>query len=340
MNFENEGPRLIQRLITRNRNPVKPATVATYQRYLRVHIIPMIGQVQLKDFGNGAMKDFGRSLVEKKLSPKSVNEIASFVRQIIACPVTADGDHIFPRTWNHEFIDLPPVQNQKQNMVTQSQLEAVLQTKFGVFFSALAGTGLRIGEALPIRIGDDGEHTCWDAEACAIHVRTSVWRRKEQLPKTLAAFRTVDLAPELNDLLKTFAGDRKGYLFENSAGKMLHESTLGAVLREFEIRGHHSFRRYRATRCREIGAPEDILRGWLGHRGRSQTDDYSKLSENAAVRSEWAKKVGLGFELPIISSEQPAPISSPKWSSSKRLSPRQPSLVQTLLAKAAIPVAP
>jgi hypothetical protein len=56
------------------------------------------------------------------------------------------------------------------------------------------------------------------------------------------------------------------------------------------------------------------------------------------VRSEWAGRVGLGFDLPTIYSGPPAPTTLPKWSPSARLAPRQPSLVQTLLAKAALPV--
>jgi integrase len=336
MNFAEQGPKLIQHLATRNRRPAKPATVATYERYLRCHITPMIGQMELKDFGNGALKEFGRALVEKKLSPKSVNEIAAFVRAIVAFPVTADGDRLFPRDWNFDFVDLPVVQNQKQSTVTPSQLQAVLATKYGVFFALLAGTGLRIGEILPTRIGDDGEHTCWDSEASAIHVRTSIWRRKEQPPKTVAAIRTVDLDPRLNDLLKAFAGERTGYLFQSKVRKMMHESTLAKVLREFEIKGFHCFRRLKTTRCREMGCPEDILRGWLGHADVNQTDAYSKLSENAAARSDWAARVGLGFDLPTISAELPATQTPPKWSPSARLSPRQPSLIQTLLAKAAV----
>ena len=338
MNFADQGSAYIQHLSTRNRRPAKPATLATYNRYLKNHIEPMLGQVDLKDFGNGALKEFGRALVEKKLSAKSVNEIAAFARAIVAFPVNENGDRLFPRDWNFNFVDLPVIQNQKQSTVTPSQLQAILASKQGVFFATLAGTGLRIGEILPTRIGDDGKHTCWDAESSSIHVRTSVWRRKEQLPKTPAAIRTVDLDPSLNNLLKEYAGERTGYLFQNAAGGILHESTLGAVLREFEIKGHHCFRRYRATRCREIGVPEDILRGWLGHAGLSQTDVYSKLSENVTARKEWAARVGLGFDLPSISSVDKAPISSPKWSSSKRLSPRQPSFVQTLLAKAVLPL--
>ncbi|MGC1415569.1 MAG: hypothetical protein WA817_09825 [Candidatus Acidiferrum sp.] len=323
---------------TRNRRPAKPATLATYNRFLKNHIEPMLGQVNLKDFGNGALKEFGRALVEKKLSPKSVNEIAAFARAIVAFPVNENGDRLFPRDWNFNFVDLPVVQKQKQSTVTPSQLAAVLQSKYGVFFALLAGSGLRIGEILPTRIGDDGKHTCWSPEASAIHVRTSVWRNAEQAPKTPAAVRTVDLDPNLNEMLKKFAGNGGGFLFQNVSGGMLHESTLRVVLREFQIAGFHCFRRHRTTRCREMGCAEDILRGWLGHAGLSQTDVYSKLSENVTARKEWAARVGLGFDLPSISSVDAPPTSSPKWSSSKRLSPRRPSLVQTLLAKATLPL--
>jgi integrase len=310
MTFAEQGPVYIRHLATKNRKPVKPATVATYDRYLLCHIVPLVGSVELKDFGNGALRDLGRALVEKRLSPKSINEIAAFARAIVAFPVNENGDRLFPRDWNFDFVDLPLVQNQKQSTVTPSQLSSVLQSKFGVFFALLAGSGLRIGEILPTRIGDDGEHTCWSPEDSAIFVRTSVWRKVEQTPKTPAAIRTVDLDPNLNNLLKEYAGKRTGYLFQNKAGRLMDESVLRVLLREFQIDGFHCFRRWHTTRCREMSCPEDILRGRLGHSGRSQTDHYSKLYQMASARKEWAVRVGLGFDLPSINTGDPQTLST------------------------------
>jgi hypothetical protein len=65
----------------------------------------------------------------------------------------------------------------------------------------------------------------------------------------------------------------------------------------FGYKGFHAFRRLRTTYLRKCWVPEDLIRFWLGHSGRSITDVYSKVKEDVAFRREWAERIGLGFEL-------------------------------------------
>jgi hypothetical protein len=44
--------------------------------------------------------------------------------------------------------------------------------------------------------------------------------------------------------------------------------------------------------------PEDLITFWHGHAGKTVTDSYSKLKDDAEFRKQVAEKVGLGFELP------------------------------------------
>jgi integrase len=309
VNFAEQGANFIQHLATRNRRRAKPATIATYERYLRNHIVPAIGQMELKEFSNAALKAFGQVLIEKKLSPKSIQEIAAFTRSVVASALGEDGEQLYPRKWNLDYVDLPPVGKQKSATVTPEQLGAGLKSPWGVFYAFLAGTGLRIGEVVAVRIQDDREHTCWDPEASVVRVRTSVWNQREQAPKTPAAIREVDLDPRLNELLKKFATDRTGFLFANRRDGMICPSNIRTLsLKKLGIPGFHCFRRFRITRLRELGTPEDILRSWSGHAGQGITDRYSKLAENVELRIEWAVRAGLGFELPTISEGHRAPL--------------------------------
>ncbi len=245
--------------------------------------------MELKEFGNGALKVFGEALLAKKLSPKSIQEIAAFVRAIVASALNAEGEELFPRKWNLEFADLPTIgERKKGESVTPQQLANALKSSRGVFYALLAGTGLRIGEAIAVRIGSDDRRTCWDPDASVVHVRTSVWNRQEQWPKTPAAVRSVDLDQRLNELLKKFADERTGFLFVSNAGGMLSVSTLRSRLQKLGISGFHCFRRYCISRLRENGTPEDIIRYWAGHAGAGITDRYSKLGENI----ESSKAVG------------------------------------------------
>jgi len=90
----------------------------------------------------------------------------------------------------------------------------------------------------------------------------------------------------------------------NKDGKFLCEGTMRAHLKSLGICGFHTFRRYRITRLRELGTPEDIVRYWAGHAGGGITDRYSKLAENKELRKQWAVRAGLGFELPEIKKEK------------------------------------
>ena len=64
------------------------------------------------------LKAFGEALLAKKLSPKSIQEIAAFVRAIVASALNAEGEELFPRKWNLEFADLPTIGKQKGESVT------------------------------------------------------------------------------------------------------------------------------------------------------------------------------------------------------------------------------
>jgi hypothetical protein len=49
------------------------------------------------------------------LTPKTVNTYSQVVKSVVASAVNEEGEQIFPRKWNHEFVDLPVVDRSKQN---------------------------------------------------------------------------------------------------------------------------------------------------------------------------------------------------------------------------------
>jgi integrase len=305
MNFVEQAPRYLLNLSTRKRRPAKPATLKAYEGYIRNHIVPLIGELEVGTYSNANMRDFVNDLVSKGLGPKTTREVVVLVKQIIAGVTDAEGNRLYMPNWNAEFIDLPDLGQQKQPVMAQASLDLIL-TNFSpmtrVFFAFLAGTGLRIGEALATRITDDGTHTAWDPLNACVRVRTSLWQRKEQTPKTAASVREVDLDPRLNNLLLQYCASKppreEGFLFQTWDGGPAYEPTLRRSLKAYKIQGFHCFRRYRISRLRELGTPEDIIRYWVGHAGQGITDRYSKLAEYKDLRKSWAARSGLGFELP------------------------------------------
>jgi integrase len=111
-------------------------------------------------------------------------------------------------------------------------------------------------------------------------------------------------------MLKAFIGERKdGLLFQTKNGRPLLQSniirrSLHPILKKNgrAKAGFHSFRRYRVTHMRKNRVPEDLLRFWIGHAGKSVTDGYSMVKSDVAFRQLCASNVGLGFELPATNS--------------------------------------
>jgi len=305
MNFVEQSEVFLASRTARNRNPVKESTMTSYRSRIKNHILPAIGPLDLEGFSNGAMKLFAQGLSIKGLAPKTILETVVVVKQIVASAVSQDGDYLYPRQWNHDFIDLPPVTGQKQPTVSPAQLRAALADKaYGLFYALLAGTGLRIGEALGLRYGSLSLRTAWKPNDALVDVRTALWRNREGSPKTVAAVRQIDLHPDLNVRLKDYVQDLglsptdEDYVFMSPAGNRLCESTIRKEsLKPLGIEGFHCFRRFRLTNLREQRVPEDLIKFWMGHAKIGTTDLYSKMSENLELRKTWAEKAGLGFSL-------------------------------------------
>jgi integrase len=291
VNFQEQSQAFLTSRTTRNRKPAKPSTLACYKSRIEKHVLPAIGTQDLASFGNGAMKAFAQGLTIKGLGPKTVLETVTLVKLVVASAVSEDGDLLYPRQWNNEFIDLPPVVGQKQPTVTTEQIIAC--GPLGIF---LAGTGLRIGEALACRNGVDGEHTGWSPDRSLVDVQTQFWRGREGLPKTFSGIREVDLTANLNTFIGTYVsscGIKMGELLFPRREKTYAKQILDPA----GVEGFHTFRRFRITHLRGETVPDELIRGWVGHAGLGTLDRYSKLMQNLPLRKTWAEKAGLGFEL-------------------------------------------
>ena len=122
-----------------------------------------------------------------------------------------------------------------------------------MLFALLGGTGLRIGEALGLKIGD---HLSGDFST--IRVRQNVWRGSVQTPKTDNAVREIALPSSLAAFLKASVGGRaSGFLFRTESGRPLTQRNvlrdgLGKIRRDMKLedgKAFHSFRRSELHIC-------------------------------------------------------------------------------------------
>jgi integrase len=248
--------------------------------------------------------------MEAGLSPKMVSNVIQVVKMVVASLVNEDGEKIYPRTWNHEFIDLPEVKNQRQPTHTSEAMTAIAVGSKGrerMLYILLGATGMRIGEALGIEID---KHITDDFST--VQIRQKAWRGSIQLfLKTDNGLRDIDLHPSISAVLKAFIGDRtSGLLFFSKNGNPLLQSnvlrlSLHPLLEQLKQpkSGAHAFRRFRTTWLRKQRAPEDLVRFWLGHANQSVTDGYSKVKDDVMFRKKVVEQVGIGFEFPAVEVE-------------------------------------
>jgi|SRR5580700_9587566 hypothetical protein len=82
------------------------------------------------------------------------------------------------------------------------------------------------------------------------------------------------------------------------AGQPLDQrNSLKALHRAGNRSGFHLFRSLRFAVLRKAGAPENLIKQWMGH-SQNLMDLYTvQLRLDVAYRREWCERAGLGFEL-------------------------------------------
>jgi integrase len=302
--FREQAQWFINRSMNRKRSPVKPATIQSWQNCVTKWLNPNLGDIPLASVNNATLKELVAKMHGAGLSPKTISTYIGLVKLIVASALDKNGEPLFPRKWNHDFIDLPVVGNQRQPSFDAETMATIVQKTSGqerVLFSLLAGTGLRAGEALGLEL----KHLSPDCRT--ISVEQSCWEGDIQTPKTKNAYRQVDVCPKLAELLTAYVKDRQpGFLFANKSGKPLSQTnllrrSLHPILESAEVAkaGFHAMRRYRTTWLRKQRAPEDLIKFWLGHAKQSVTDGYSKLADDVEFRRQVTEQVGTGFDVPM-----------------------------------------
>jgi integrase len=288
-------------LQTRKRKSTKAATLQTFRSHCK-RIEPRLGHLAVESVTNATLRDFVAHLTTEKLSPKTINEVLSVLKSIVASvvdPIT--GDCIYPHTWNSDFIDAPMIGKQNQPIVSTQELErglSVADEQDRALWALASGSGARIGELLAVRIGRSDVSSCWNPSDATLTIQTSMFAGQEQSPKTKNSLRTIELAEPLNVFLKTFVGSRSsGFLFGN--GRSANISALRTHLdKHLPGIGFHAFRRFRVTTLRAARCEAQVEAYWIGHNsGQTMTDKYSKLCLDGLFRRSECQRIGLGFNL-------------------------------------------
>ena len=112
--FAQQAETYLTAAATRQRHPMRTGTARSYRSYLRAHLLPALGDLDLSAVGNASVRPIIANL-SAKLKPATIQPIFNLIKQIVASDVDENGDQKHPRTWNSEFLDIPVLDSTAQH---------------------------------------------------------------------------------------------------------------------------------------------------------------------------------------------------------------------------------
>lgn len=200
----------------------RKATISNYSSMLRNHIIPYFGSRKLNEISVTDVNNWKNSLyIEKKLSSKAVNDIKNLLGSI------------FNDAVNDEIIIDNPIRKSKplpQHYVKEifpfsfQEISSILNSCNGQnknIISALFFLGIRTGECIGLKWIDV------DFKKRTIHIRRSIRKGVEGIPKTKSSIRIIDMTDKVISCFENqykLTGEKNTYVFLNKIDNPYYDS--------------------------------------------------------------------------------------------------------------------
>lgn len=289
------------------RNSVAAYTRDSYERTVRNHIKPALGQVRLTALTPLQIQSFYNSLMtEKGLSPKTVKNVHGIFHRALEKAVRLGYIRINPTA----ACDLPKAERKEIHPMEEEEiirfLEAIRDHKFGYIYWVTLFTGMRQGEVLGLT------WDCVDFEKNTLLINKQLQKTDKVggryiLTKTKnSRSRVVTVAPSVMMVLQRQFFRQK--LMERDAGpawnnemNLVFTNELGKHLCHFTVYKHykkivqeiglpeerfHDLRHSYAVAALESGDDIKTVQGNLGHATASFTlDVYGHVSQKMRQQS-------------------------------------------------------
>ena len=239
-----------------------PSTQKADRSRLRVHLIPVLGDTQLKDFNVQLLQSF---VARSNASPKSIKNMVALLRMMWNSA----------KAWGyvkHDPFDglvLPRLEEKEQPMWTMEQVQEIIdaaEKPFDLCFWLMWETGIRRGEVCAL----DVRHVRLDDAAIVIRFSRSGSTIK---PTKSRKPRVFSLSPQLIAALRAHVQGRgpDEPLFQSGEGKRLHpdnfaKRVLKPIVDKLGLEGgFHAMRHGNATTLDGLNTPFKVRQARLGH---------------------------------------------------------------------------
>lgn len=278
---------------------LKPGTYESYKRNLDKHIIPIIGNIKLKDLKPLHIQSLYTNRLQSSLSKTSVKYIHRILHSAFTQAVKCQLMSI--NIINN--VESPKPDKYISNVLDSNQISLLINavSKANIYLPVMIAisTGMRRGEVLGLT---------WknvDLENCIIRVTQTIQPTKNGLqlstPKTDNSSRIISVPNTLTEILKEYrknVNDINDFVCLNEFGELISPDYLNHKFKELldendlpHIR-FHDLRHSHASLLLSQGVQPKLISERLGHSNISITMDLYSHVYNADSR-EVAKKFDL-----------------------------------------------
>ncbi|MEE0451958.1 tyrosine-type recombinase/integrase [Peptacetobacter sp.] len=288
----------------------KDRSKSTYERMLRLHIVPRIGNYRVVDIKPKVINDFYNTLKEEDYNKSTAELVKStlngclnfavFPGEVIASNPCSSVK--FPK-----FIE----NTNSKDVLTQDDLELILEKgekyyNFNEMCILLFNTGMRIGEALALQWEDI------DFKEKIIHIKHNlVYKNKQEYrlttPKTKKSIRDIYFNAEVEKVFKRLKKKQNenkirygkyykkieyNLIFTTKEGNVVSSNnfTKNALrLKDYREFSMHTFRHTHATMLLQAGANIKDVQARLGHTNINTTMDIYVHSTNESKKNTLKK---------------------------------------------------
>src|SRR5207244_8907853 len=117
-----------------SRKPNPPDETNPYNRRYAMDkwIYPFLAGRHFGDINNRALKELGENMAPH-LAAASIRDYLGIVKSVMASAINENGEELFPRKWNEEYIDAPVIDDQRQPTTTSEGATTIVAKAKGQY---------------------------------------------------------------------------------------------------------------------------------------------------------------------------------------------------------------
>ncbi len=266
--------------LSERRTSMKPQGWATYERTLRLHILPVLGDVPLAEVTERHLADLYGRLAAQGLAGSSANFVGVVLKAMLS---DAERRSMIQRNPSRH-VRLPRIVRSREKVILDAEearrlIEAAKGEGFAALYTLALTTGMRSGEIRALRWRDI------DLEGGRVLVRGTVTTRIGggriiDTPKTTRSLRDIPIPQVTVQALaahRARSAPADGMVFPGRNGTLLHSQTLGRAFHTHLDRAglrpmtFHALRDTAATLMLQGGVPAHVVSRILGHASEAIT---------------------------------------------------------------------